>query len=419
MEAPQTPSCQAKKCENRQNEENSEERGIAHLKIVPGMASGRLCYNNPMSSPPISRRAVTVSSDSPAAPPGAAIDSSALRRLLIVKLSSLGDVVHALPLLDSLRAGFGPDVELAWAVRGKFADLLRANPAIDQLYTLDGRGVRALRDFGATLRGGHFDAALDTQGLLLSGALTYLSRAPVRLGLDRNREGNRLFLTHAVVPGRQRAHIVDILLGFCDALGLPRHAPQAQRYLAEGEADHARELIGRTADEPVAAFIVGASTPDKTWPVAHWAAAANRLRRQGVRVVLVGGPGEAADARAVIDAAPGTVAANLVGATPLPVLASVLAQCDVVIGGDSGPTHLAVAVGAPVVGLYGVTDPVRTGPCWGPAPAIVLDYAERDAPPALRRPRHGALPDALSRIPPEAVAAAALSLLAGRADNAS
>lgn len=105
------------------------------------------------------------------------------------------------------------------------------------------------------------------------------------------------------------------------------------------------------------------------------------------------------------------MAGNLAGKTPLRVLASLLACCDVVVGGDSGPTHLAVAVGTPVVGLYGVTDPVRTGPDWGPAPAVVLDFAEQDAPPAQRRPRHPAVADALARIPPEAVAEATLRLL--------
>src|SRR5262249_11430690 len=118
---------------------------------------------------------------------------------------------------------------------------------------------------------------------------------------------------------------------------------------------------------------------------------------------------------AVVRGAGGAVAANLTGRTTPCVLASVLARCQAVIGGDSGPTHLAVAVGTPVVGLYGVTDPARTGPCWGPAPAVVLDYAEGDGPAAARRPRHPTVPDALARIPAEAAASAALGLLAAPA----
>jgi lipopolysaccharide heptosyltransferase I len=339
-------------------------------------------------------------------------DPTRLRRLLLVKLSSLGDVVHALPLADALRAGLGESVCLEWAVRSKFADLLRGNPNLDALSELRGSEVGDILKFGGTLRAERFDVALDAQGLLLSGLVTRLSGAPLRIGLDANREGNALFLTHPVVPAKGRVHMVDKLLGFCDALGIPRLAPRPQRYLAEGEAPAAEELLCGAADGPRVGCIVGASTPEKAWPVERWVEATRRLADQGVRVVLLGGPGETRTAEAIADGAGGAVAANLADKTAPRVLASVLARCQAVIGGDSGPTHLAVAVGTPVVGLYGVTDPVRTGPCWGPAPAVVLDYAVRDAPPAERRPRHSTVSDALARIPAEAVAKAALALLA-------
>jgi heptosyltransferase I len=168
--------------------------------------------------------------------------------------------------------------------------------------------------------------------------------------------------------------------------------------------------------KPVIGFVVGASTANKAWPAERWSEAADLLNRQGASIVLLGSSAEVETAHA-IRIAPGGAAQiiSLVGKTPLPVLASVLAQCDVVIGGDSGPTHLAVAVGTPVVGLYGVTDPVRTGPQWGSARAIVLDYAETESPAETRRPRHNKLPDALARIPAEAVASAAMSLLDSRA----
>jgi ADP-heptose:LPS heptosyltransferase len=89
---------------------------------------------------------------------------------------------------------------------------------------------------------------------------------------------------------------------------------------------------------------------------------------------------------------------NLAGKTKLGELGAELARCAVVIGADTGPLHLAVAVGTPVIGLYGVTDPVKTGPTWGPAPALVLDAVEKEAPPESRRPRHGTIPEALARI---------------------
>jgi heptosyltransferase-1 len=347
-----------------------------------------------------------------AAPRIVADPTAALRRVVIVKLSSLGDVVCALPLLEALRTGLGPDVFLGWAVRDKFADLLRGNPHLSEAYLMRERGAKGITAFGRELRRAQpWDAALDAQGLLVSGVVTRLSGAPLRVGLDRNREGNRFFLTHAVVPGRHRAHIVEKLLGFCDALGIPRVAPRRQAYLADGEAITADELLAGAKGGPRAGFIVGASRADKAWPVERWAEAARLLADQGLRVVLLGGSGEKETAARIAEQAHGAVSLDLTGRTTPRVLASVLARCAVVVGGDSGPTHLAVAVGAPVVGLYGVTDPALTGPCWGPGPATVLDYAEADAPPEQRRPRHTTLQDALARIPAQAAASAALALL--------
>ena len=148
-----------------------------------------------------SNRAPLLSPLSPPVPLSAVSDAAALRRVLLVKLSSLGDVVHALPLLDALREGLGPDAYLAWAVRGAYADLLRGNPNLDQVYTLKERGPGAVMRLGREMRQGRFEATLDAQGLFVSGALTRLSGAPLRIGLDRNREGNARFLTHPPCAG--------------------------------------------------------------------------------------------------------------------------------------------------------------------------------------------------------------------------
>lgn len=344
-------------------------------------------------------------------------DPALLRRVLIVKLSSLGDVVHALPLAEALRAGLGPDAQIAWAVKRRFADLLCGNPHLSAVYELKGSGAGDILAFGKTLRAGEqrFDAALDAQGLFVSGAVTRLSGARLRIGLDRNREGNTLFLTHPVVPSRRRAHMVDKVLGFCDALGVPRVAPRPQTYLARSEASQADELLSpaRSVSGPIIGFIVGASTADKAWPVERWTQTARLLSDQGARIVLLGGPAEKDAADAILRDAGGAAASNLTGETgSLRTLAAILARCAVVVGGDSGPMHLAVAVGTPVVGLYGVTDPARTGPDWGPSPSVTLDFAEQDAPPEMRRPRHATLADALARIPAQATASAVLSLLA-------
>lgn len=312
------------------------------------------------------------------------------KRLLVVKLSSLGDVVHTLPLIEALRGGLGPEAHIAWAVRKAFAPLVQGNPHLSAVHVLEDKSLAGTLAFGRTLKNERFEAALDPQGLLVSGLLTFLSGAPRRIGLDKNREGNKLLLTEARVASTHRAHQVEKLAGFCDVLGIPRVAPRVQGYLA-GKAVRDSKRIG---------CIIGASTPDKTWPHENWKALLTLLESQGLTPVLFGGPGAEAEAAARLER-PGCV--NVAGKTKLGELGAELARCGVVIGADTGPLHLAVAVGTPVVGLYGVTDPVKTGPTWGPAPALVLDAVEKEAPPELRRPRHGTLPDALARITPEAV----------------
>jgi len=247
--------------------------------------------------------------------------------------------------------------------------------------------------------------------LLVSGLVTRLSGAKTRIGYDWGREGNRFFLTHPVVPARPRIHAVERALGFCDALGVPRLAPRPQEYLAAAESVQASKLLTGIEGLSVGC-IVGASTPEKAWPSERWAELARLLADEGRNVILLGAKGEAGAAEAIQQQAGGAITRNLVGKTTRArELAAVLARCDAVVGGDSGPTHLAVALGVPVVGLYGVTDPIRTGPQWGPAPSTVLDYVEADAPPESRRPRHPTVAGALARIPAAAVAEAVRGLL--------
>lgn len=333
------------------------------------------------------------------------------QRLLMIKLSSLGDVVHTLPLIEALRVGLGPDAHLAWAVRRPFANLLEGNPHLSAIHILEGRGLAEGVAFGKKLHAEHYDTVLDPQGLFLSGLIAFLTGAPRRIGLNLNREGNALFLTEASVEGKARRHQVEKLLGFCEAVGVPVLAPRKQTYLADGEAVAAEALLATATPGPRVACIVGTSLPAKEWPVENWAALLRLLAAQGLQPILLGGPGEVAAAERLVQETGGAVTLNLVGKTSLRQLASVLARCAVAVGGDTGPFHLAVAVGTPCVGLYGVTDPVRVGPTWGVAPAVVLDYVEKEAPPEFRRTRHPMVPLPLARIPVEAVRDAVVRLV--------
>ena len=334
-------------------------------------------------------------------------------RLLVVKTSSIGDVIHALPAVQAIKDA-APGLTLGWVVRRRCADVLCGCPFLDHLYVLpDKPTFRDLKSLRGELRAARYPIALDMQGLALSGLVTWLSGAPLRVGWDRNRECNALFLTHPIVPGRgQVRHEVDLLYGFAEALGVhvPHPAFTPQPYLAADGAGLAAEwLAGLT--RPRVALNVGASRAYKRWPAERWAEVASALAAQGTSVVFVG---DKADALAVAQITPSLNGkfVNLAGKTTLRELASVLAACDLLATGDTGPMHVAVAVGTPVVALFGATDPIRHGP-YGAGNTVLHDPAP-GAMAAGRRPTEEAGAASLARITPDAVVAAITAKLAQR-----
>lgn len=294
---------------------------------------------------------------------------SSVRRLLIVKTSSIGDVIHALPVVQAIKEA-RPDLMLGWVVRRRCADVLRGNPWVDRLHVVENKpSWRELWRARQEMRTAGYDCALDMQGLLLSGLLTRLSGAPIRVGWDRNREGNALWLTHAVVPGRKSdmrgdTHEMSALYGFARLFGAagPPQEFVPQPYLAaEGKAQASAWLKGLPC--PRVALNVGASRVYKRWPVEHWAVVADGMAEQGCGLVFVGDSRDAETVAAVqaLRQRRGSDI-DLSGKTDLHQLAAVLEGCTLAVSGDTGPMHVAVAVGTPVVALFGATNPARHGP---------------------------------------------------------
>jgi len=319
-------------------------------------------------------------------PPLGSID-----RLLVIKTSSIGDVLHALPLAQALKEA-RPSLVLGWVVRARCADILRGNPFIDHLYVVpDKPSLADLLALRKALRGARYSVALDLQGLLLSGLLTWLSGAPVRVGWDRNREGNAVFLTHPIVPGKNvTRHEIEALFGFADVLGVhsAHESYPAQAYLAAQDRAWAGERLAGLP-HPQVALNVGASRAYKRWPAEHWAALADGLAAQGAGLVFVGDKADAAlvaQVRALITEHGPTI--DVAGQTSLRALASVLAACDLVVSADTGPMHLAVAVGTPVVALFGGTDPRRHGP-YGPMHTALHNPLPGEPPSRRPSDAHG------------------------------
>ena len=325
-----------------------------------------------------------------------------IQRVLVVKTSSIGDVLHALPIVQAIKDA-APHLALDWVVRRRCADILTGNPAIDHLYVLpDKPSLGDILTLRRELHATHYDMALDLQGLALSGLATRLSGAPVRVGWDRNREANALFLTHPIVPGKAKdAHEIDLLYGFADALGIHPEHPEftPQPYLAAENAAKAEYWLG-DLPRPRIALNVGASRAYKRWPLGNWVHLTRALTLVGQRLVFVG---DKADAQVVAQIIPHLAgpAVNLAGKTTLRELASVLAACDLLVSGDSGPMHLAVAVGTPTVAIFGATDPARHGP-YGARNTILHDPAPGLLTPG-KRPTEAEGAACMARVTPQNV----------------
>lgn len=292
-------------------------------------------------------------------------------RVCLVKPSSLGDVVHALPVLSALRA-LWPSARISWVVNRALRGLLDGHPELDEVIPFDRaqasvrpRGLVTTGRFLVDLRRRRFDLAIDLQGLLRSGIMTAATGAPLRVGLANAREGASRFYTHRVPPPEPAGHAVDRLLRVAEALGADVSRPRFVVARTDADGLWAREALAGVA-RPRLVLNLGARWPTKRWPAEHFAAVARRAVDQlGAGLVVVGAPED----RALVEAwrahlGPLAVL-DLCGRTTLPQLAAVAAEADAVLSNDTGPLHLAAAAGARVVGIYTCTSPRLTGP-YGP-----------------------------------------------------
>lgn len=285
-------------------------------------------------------------------------------RLLIILLGAIGDVVCGMPLAQRLRAGW-TRTRILWVVEPAAAPLLKAHPAVDDVLVFRrGGGVPAVVEILRRLRERRPDVALDLQRHFKSGLFSWASRAPRRVGFHwhNSREGNWFFNTETIAPVDTFTLKLTHFQLFADRLGV---APAPISFGLAATAEERQRVATLLADagERAAVLYVGSTWPSRQWMPAATAELCQRLRARGLPVVLVGGPADAAFAEAVRDAGAGPLT-NLVGRTTLRDVVAVMERAAVAIGPDTGPMHIATAVGAPVVALFGATSPRRSGP-WG------------------------------------------------------
>lgn len=296
------------------------------------------------------------------------LDRVEARRVAIIKPSALGDIVHSLPVLTALRVRF-PQARITWVVNSAYESLLSGHPDLSDTLPFDRGALKGVRSaikatcaFALELRRRRFDLVIDMQGLLRSGLMAWGSGAPRRVGFANAREGSRYAYTHKIKsPALDAAHAVDRMWAVAEAFGVG-HLPKVFRVpLQPLEVEAAaRELAA--LPRPVVAVAVGAKWVTKRWPPTHFAELLQRTQNEfGASAVFVGTGEDSAASQEVIAKLRGP-ALDLTGKTSLPRLASVLSLADAMLANDTGPLHLAAALGRPCVAPYLCTKVALHGP---------------------------------------------------------
>lgn len=302
-----------------------------------------------------------------------------MQNVLIVRTGALGDIIHSIPLAGALKDAY-PQCRVSWVVEQRYVEILAGNPWIDEtipvrfkewktsLRTAEGR--RSSLGVYRNLKRQAFDVAVDPQGLIRSGLICYLSGAPVRIGFPRGfvRESlNRIFTNVQPDSLPARSHVIDRNLALLHPLGIQTRKRSYFYHVPFRVEEAIGRFITSEAGEPATLRVVihpCAGWPTKQWNPENYAEIAGRLIKEwGARVFLLWGPGE----KQIADRIQGLLAEPVcvVPEWGLKEMAAFLRVCDLFLGGDSGPMHLASSMGKAVVGLFGPSDPVRNGPFLG------------------------------------------------------
>ncbi len=304
-----------------------------------------------------------------------------MENILVVKLSAIGDVIHALPVSYAIKEQY-PEAHLTWVVEQAAYAILADNPCIDELILFEkakfrsiGGFLREIGPFRRRLRTRRYDASLDLQGLFKSAAIAWNAGAKLRIGTANMREGAHL-VSRPVRGAHAEGHIVERYLDVARALGCRVGEVRFPVSVSDRDRMAADTLLAREGVQegrPFVAFAVGANWPNKRWPVEHFAALADRLYHAHYVPVLVGGGRLDATLAEDILRASEIPPVNLVGRTNLKQLAHVFTRAALVLGGDTGPVHLAAGLRVPTVMLMGPTDANRNGPYGQLQNAIEVD----------------------------------------------
>ena len=308
--------------------------------------------------------------------------AAGFHNILIIKPSALGDIVMALPALTALREGL-PHAKISWLIRPEFAALIENHPHLDEVIIFDRKllgkawqrptAFSSLLSLIRRLRHGNFDAVVDLQGLFRTATLARLSGTNTRLGMANARELGHLFYTDRIAQDENCIHIVDYCLRIVEALGAPRTDARFIIPKDQAAADAVTNVLitGDVNPDNYAVFIPSSKHAWKCWPAERFTELAQRIAGRFHLSIVATGSACDKDILDKLTAAASVPIANLAGQTNLRQLIELLRTARLVVSNDTGPGHIAAALGTPLVMMFGPSNPARLAP-YG-RPECVID----------------------------------------------
>lgn len=295
------------------------------------------------------------------------------RHICIIMLTAIGDVVHALPVANALKRAW-PETRITWIAEPVPSGMVSPHPAVDQVIVYEKKkGLAGVRELRRRMRGQQFDVAINLMPYFKSNWPMLFARAPERWTFDRGRARDGIWLLgNRQLPARPRAHTQDMFIEFIEALGVEAHPIEWRLVITDDERAQQRELVAQLEGRRGIAVVPTSSTIKKDWPAERYVPVVDFIHEQGARAVLVGGPGaREVEAARLIEAGAREKPVWMMGDVARSLIWKIDA-CDLLVGPDTGPVHIANALGKPVVGLYGHTSPWRVGP-WRGDPELWID----------------------------------------------
>lgn len=292
------------------------------------------------------------------------------KNLCLLRLSAIGDVCHAVAMVQNIQRQW-PNTHITWVIGKIEASLLQGMEGVEFVIFDKRAGLKGYRDLRQELKGRQFDVLLHMQVALRASIASLCIPAKVKIGFDKQRakEAQWLF-TNQKIAAQAEPHVLDGFMGFAQALGIEAMPPIWHMPIADEDQLWASEKLSANnlLDKPIAVICPAASKAERNWHAEGYSQTAQHLNARGFKVVICGGPtsmeillAEAIISRSRFSAGENEIL-NLVGKTTLKQLLAVLNVVHLVVAPDTGPAHMAVTVGTPVVGLYAHSNPKRTGP---------------------------------------------------------